>query len=118
MADHEIHLELLLSKQVLDQTGKAIGRIQEIHAEKQGDEWVVREYIIGAAAVIERLSAWSIALRALQLFGARVSRIDSGHIIPWDKLDLKDLEKPKLLCDLHELQKLSDQKQKAQDTIS
>ncbi|MEH2452466.1 hypothetical protein [Nostoc sp.] len=57
MTKSEIHLELLLSKPVLDLTGKAIGRIQEVRAEQQGEEWIVKEYLIGYAAVLERLSA-------------------------------------------------------------
>lgn len=103
----EIHLELLLSTQVLDLAGKPIGRIQEIRAEKQGDRWTVLEYLVGAKAVIERLSAWTIGVRIIQLFGARSSTINNGYIIPWDKLDLTDPEKPRLLCNVDELQPLS-----------
>ena len=116
MANHEIHLELLLSKQVLDPTGKAVGRIQEVRTEKQGDEWVVQDYLIGTGAVLERLSAWTLALRALQLLGARSSTVNSGHIVPWDKLDLTDPEKPRLLCNIDELEGLSsDKQQQAED---
>lgn len=57
---NEIHLELLLGKTVLDSTGKAIGRIEEVRASKQGEEWIVQEYLIGYAAILERLSAWTV----------------------------------------------------------
>jgi sporulation protein YlmC with PRC-barrel domain len=54
---HEVHLELLLGKRVLDQTGKPVGRIEEVRAEQQGDEWVIQEYLVGTAALLERLSS-------------------------------------------------------------
>ncbi|MBW4635125.1 MAG: hypothetical protein KME30_25475 [Iphinoe sp. HA4291-MV1] len=112
MANHEIHLELLLDKQVLDSTGKAIGRIEEVRAQKQGDEWVVQEYLIGYPAILERLSAWTIGLFILHLFGAR--KMHSGYSIPWDKLDLTDPEKPRLLCHLDELKILSEKQHRAE----
>ena len=107
MANHEIHLELLLGKQVLDSDGKAVGRIEEVRSEKQGSEWVVQEYLIGYPAILERLSAWTIGLGILHLFGAH--KIHGGYNIPWDKLDLTDPEKPRLLCNLDDLKTISKQ---------
>ncbi len=115
MATSKIHLELLLSKQVLDSTGKVIGSIQEVRAEKQGDEWVVKEYLVGTGAVLERLSAWKVGLGILRLLGAR--KIDVGCSIPWDKLDLNNPDIPRFLGTLDELKTLSSQqKQKAEDS--
>jgi sporulation protein YlmC with PRC-barrel domain len=108
MATSEIHLELLLGKQVLDSTGKAIGRIEEVRADQQGDEWFVQEYLIGYAAVLERLSAWTIGLGILHLLGAR--KIYGGYRVPWDKLDLTNLEQPRLRCTLEELKAISEPK--------
>lgn len=105
MATREVHLELLLGKRVLDSNEKPVGRIEEVRAEKQGDEWIVQEYLIGSAALLERLSAWTIGLKILHLLGAR--KIYGGYTIPWDKLDLTDLEKPRLRCSVEELKKLS-----------
>ncbi|MEH2071857.1 MAG: hypothetical protein V7K47_27535 [Nostoc sp.] len=101
MTTHEIHLELLLGKQVLDSTGKAIGRIEEICAEQQGEEWVIKEYLIGYAAILERLSAWNIGIGILNLLGAQ--KIYGGYTVPWDMLDLTDPQKPRLHCSLDEL---------------
>lgn len=103
----EVHLELLLGKRVFDSTGRSVGRIEEVRAEKQGDEWVVQEYLIGTAALLERLSAWTIGLGILSILGAR--KIYSGYSVPWDKLDLANPEKPCLLCALDELKSLSNQ---------
>ncbi|WP_315789285.1 hypothetical protein [Fischerella sp. JS2] len=101
MATREINLELLLGKQVVDLTGKTIGRIEEVRAEKQGDEWVVQAYLIGTIGVLERLSAWNIAVGLLHLMGAH--KIHGGYTIPWDKLDLTNPKKPHLLCSIDEL---------------
>lgn len=107
MEMNEIHLELLLGRQVVDTSGNPVGRIEEVCAEQQGKDWVVKEYLIGAAAVIERLSAWTIALSILRLFGAR--KIHGELRIPWNKLDLTDPEHPRLCCTLEELKDLSKQ---------
>lgn len=102
MANREIHLELLLGKRVLDSTGKAVGRIEEVRAQQQGNEWVIQEYLIGSAALLERLSAWTLGLGILRLLGAR--KLHSGYRVPWDKLDLTNPDRPRLCCNLQELQ--------------
>ncbi|MEH2172132.1 hypothetical protein [Nostoc sp.] len=108
MATREIHLELLLGKQVLDSTGKSAGRIEEVRAEQQGKEWVIQEYLIGTTAVLERLSAWTIGLRILHFLGAH--KIHNGYTISWEQLDLTDPEKPRLLCTLDDLKALENSK--------
>lgn len=108
MANREIHLELLLGKRVLDSTGKSVGHIQEVRSEHIGDEWVVQEYLIGAAALVERLSAWRVALG----FGkSAASKISRGYRVHWDKLDLTDPDHPRLYCTVDELQQFSHQPQ-------
>ena len=109
---NEIHLELLLGKAVSDSTGKAIGRIEEVRASKQGEEWIVQEYLIGYAAVLERLSAWTVGLGILHLLGAH--KIHGGYTIPWDKLDLTNPNQPRLRCSLDELKSLSQQPEDAE----
>jgi sporulation protein YlmC with PRC-barrel domain len=100
----EIRVELLLSKHVLDPTGKSVGRIEEICAEQQGDESVVREYLIGPFAVLERLSAWTLGLPMLDLL--RWGKLGTRYRVPWDKLDLTDPERPRLRCPVEDLDKL------------
>jgi sporulation protein YlmC with PRC-barrel domain len=109
MTTREIHLELLLGKPVLDSTGKTVGRIEEVRAQQQGQEWIVQEYLIGYAAALERLSAWTIGLGILHLLGAH--KIHGGYTVPWDKLDLTDPNKPRLRCSLDELKSLDEQPQ-------
>ena len=105
MANREVHIELLLGRRVLDSTGKSVGRIEEVIAEQQGDEWVVREYLVGSAALLHRLSALEIGRAFLSLFRAKKN---AGYRVPWDKLDLTDLENPSLRCPSHELETLTD----------
>lgn len=106
MTTCEIHLELLLGKPVLDSTGKKVGRIEEVVAQQQAGEWIVEEYLIGYAAILERLSAWTIGLTILQRLGAR--KIHGGYRVPWDKLDLSNPDRPRLFCTLDELKQLSE----------
>ncbi len=106
MITHEIHLELLLGRRVLDSTGKTVGRIEEVRAQQQGDEWVVHEYLIGYAALLERLSAWTIGLGILHLLGAR--NIHGGYRVPWEQLDLANPQQPRLRCSLDELKTISE----------
>lgn len=112
MTNREIHLELLLGKQVRSLEGKPVGRIEEVRAEQQGDEWVIQEYLIGPAAILERLSAWTIGLGILHLLGAR--KIHGGFRIPWNKLDLTDPEHPRLNCSVQELQEIQNQQEQPQ----
>lgn len=106
MSNHEIHLERLLGRQVLDSEGTAIGRIEEVRAEQEGSEWVIQEYLVGPAAIVERLSAWTIGLDLLRLFGARKIH-GTGYRIPWNKLDLTDPEHPRLRCTLESLKQIN-----------
>ncbi|MFE1746134.1 hypothetical protein [Coleofasciculus sp. H7-2] len=104
MAHSEIHLELLLGKQVLDSTGKPVGRLEEVRAEREGDEWIVRRYLIGVPALLERLSTWTIGLAILHSLGAR--NLHGGYEVPWEQMDLADPQKPRLRCTLEELKTL------------
>jgi hypothetical protein len=111
MATRELHLELLLNTCVLDENGHCIGRIEEVRAARQGDSWVVTEYLVGSAALLERFSAWGIGLSVLRLLGG--SKLPSGKRIPWDKLDLSEPAKPRLLCAVTELKPLEGQPEKS-----
>jgi hypothetical protein len=107
MAKRELHLELLLGKSVFDTMNNPIGRIEEVRAEQQGDEWVIREYLVGVVAIFERLSAWNLGAGLMHLLGAR--NLHQGYRVPWDKLDLSDPGQPRLLCTLDELKEISHQ---------
>jgi sporulation protein YlmC with PRC-barrel domain len=104
MEKRELNAELLVGRRVLALNGRQVGRLEEIRVEMVNGECFVREYHVGSFAVFERLAAWSIGRSILHVFGAR--RGGGGYKVPWDKLDLSDPEKPRLLCSVEELEPL------------
>lgn len=89
MAGGKVHLELLLGKLVRDPEGARVGRILSVTAEIEGEECVVREYHLGAAALLAQLG--------ISLFGRKPLRV------PWDLMDLGDPDRPRLRCLASEL---------------
>ena len=96
MKTRKVHLEQLLGKLVRDPDDAKVGRILSVHAEIEGDECTVREYDLGAAALMENL-------------GISILRVAHGLFrkeplsVPWDLMDLSDPERPRLRCSLAEL---------------
>jgi hypothetical protein len=91
-----VHFELLLSRKVLDSEGKRVGRILAVTAEPEGEDCVVREYLLGTAALLTRLG----------LSAGRIAGLPIRHEplrVPWDLMDLKNPKKPRLTCSLAEL---------------
>jgi sporulation protein YlmC with PRC-barrel domain len=103
MARQEIHLELLLGKQVYALNGRAIGRLEEVCAELHEGDASVNEFLVGKYAILERLSAWEIGRAVLGVFG---SWIKSGYRIKWDQIDFTNPERPTLTCQVTELERL------------
>lgn len=107
MQKQEVNLELLVGKRIFGLNGKSIGHLEEIRADLVEGECLVTEYLVGAYAVAERLAVLSIGRALLKLFGA--TRKHGGYRVPWDKLDLTDPERPRLLCSIAELKTLADE---------
>jgi sporulation protein YlmC with PRC-barrel domain len=105
MQKQEVNLELLVGRRVFGLNGKSIGHLEEIRAELIKGECFVTEYLVGAYAVVERLAALSIGRAILWLFGA--NKKHECYKVPWDKLDLTDPERPRLLCSVDELNTLA-----------
>jgi sporulation protein YlmC with PRC-barrel domain len=99
----EINLELLLGMKVRDAEGNPVGHVEEIVAERRGGEYVVREYLLGRAALLNRLSVRAKGFLGSGLFGQPSHR---GYRVPWDKLDLSDEGRPRLTCAEEELERL------------
>jgi len=92
----EIRLDRLLGRNVRDTNGRRIGRLEEFRAEPRGQGIVVAAYVIGAAALLERLGA---GLRLL--VGSHVR----GYVARWDQLDISDPDHPRLTCAVKELER-------------
>jgi sporulation protein YlmC with PRC-barrel domain len=104
MANRELHIERLLGSKVFDSEGKCAGRLEEVIAERQGDEWVVQEYWVGRNALLHRFSAIGVGRALLGFFGAKEN---AGYKVPWNKLDLSNPRHLRLDCACHELEELT-----------
>jgi hypothetical protein len=91
-----VHFELLLGRKVHDPEGRRVGRILAVRAEAEGEDCVVREYLLGTAALLTRLG-----ISAGRLVGLPVHR--EPIRVPWDVMDLRDPAKPRLTCRTEEL---------------
>ena len=90
----EINVELLLGTKVRDVDGEEVGRIEEFRVERDDKSCVVEAYLIGASAVIQRLSAWTLVRPIERLLNAR--KIYTVYRIPWEDMDLSDPAHPRL----------------------
>lgn len=93
----EIRLDRLLGRRVRGGNNQSIGRLEEFRVEEQRDSYVVTEYVIGKAGLLERLG---VGFKLL--FG----RHGGGYVARWDQLDISDPEKPRLTCRIEELRTL------------
>ena len=92
----QMRVDDLLGRLVRDSNDRPVGRIYEMRAEKQGDELVILEYHLGAAAITER-----VGLSVLHLFG--LSQGWDPLKVPWDRMDVSDPHHPRLLGTVKEL---------------
>lgn len=97
MSTH-VRLDRLLGRRVLAGNNRAIGRIEEFRAERQGGGWVVVAYAIGAGGLWERLGVGARLVIGLKAGG--------GYLARWDQVDISDPDVPRLRCRVDELQKL------------
>ena len=90
----EIHLELLIGTKVRDVDGNYVGRIEELRVERGGNTCLVDSYLIGASAVIQRLSAWTLVRPIKKLLSS--SKLYALYQVPWQDMDLTDPRHPRL----------------------
>jgi sporulation protein YlmC with PRC-barrel domain len=100
MSKRQLHVELLLGEKVFAMNGVSIGRLEEIRTEVNRGHYYVTEFLVGSYAVLERLAAWRIGRAVLRVIGAQRKE---GYRIRWDLLDLSDLQRLKLVCEVDEL---------------
>jgi sporulation protein YlmC with PRC-barrel domain len=90
----EIHVELLLGTKVCDVDGSYVGRIEELRVERDEKACLVDAYLIGASAVIQRLSAWTLVRPIRKLLRSR--KLYALYQVPWQDMDLTDPRHPRL----------------------
>ena len=101
---NEVKLELLLGLAVVDVHGERVGRIEEVLADRRGEELLVTHYLVGRYALFERFSIYHIGISLMRYLGSRAQSANP-HRIPWETMDLSDPEHPRLTCTLDELKR-------------
>ena len=85
----ELHVELLVGRNVIDSAGTLVGRLQEFEAE--GD--VITHVLAGRQAMVERL--WGLQ---------KVVKTRGGYRIRWDQLDWLSSPELRTKCTVAELE--------------
>lgn len=102
----ECRLELLIGCCVVDAAGERVGRIEEVVADFRDGEYLVREFHLGAFAVLERLAGGRLGRGLLRLIGG--NRLYDGYIVPWQLMDLSDPEHPRATVAKDELPRIDE----------
>jgi hypothetical protein len=92
-----IRLDRLVGRQVYTANNRRLGRLHEFRAERRGADWIVTEYVIGAAGLGERLG---LGIRLILGF-----KQPGGYVARWDQLDLSNPERPRLTCSTQDLER-------------
>ena len=92
----EVNVELLLGTKVRDVDGNDVGRIEEFRVDRGPDDkaCLIESYIVGASALVDRLSAWTLVRPVARALHAR--KLYYLYEIPWQDMDLSDPTHPKL----------------------
>lgn len=99
MPGTEVHVEQLLGKRVRDTDGRVVGRLEEFHVEREDDEDVVTEFLIGPAALWQRIGGFVIQLPYFRF----IPLPRHEYCVPWKLMDLSDPEAPRVLARRDEL---------------
>jgi hypothetical protein len=92
-----LRLDRLLGRRVLTANNRPIGRIEEFRAERRGEDWIVTEYVIGAAGLAERLG-----LGVRLILGIKRA---SGYVARWDQMDLSNPARLRISCPVEDLRR-------------
>jgi hypothetical protein len=106
-----IALELLLGRRVTDAAGEPLGRLQEVVAEHEGDELLVRAFLVGRQGLAERFGGGPL-MRAL----ARLLTGGRGYeetIVPWEAMDLRDPARPRCTLRRDEIRRLTAERERS-----
>lgn len=101
MAPREVHFELLLNHTVTDSEGKRIGHLEEARVEIVAGECVVREFHVGAFALLERFGSTALFGGLIRTLGGH--RFYQLYVVPADRMDLSDPSALRVTCPMREL---------------
>jgi hypothetical protein len=94
----ELRLDRVIGRKVAAANNRFIGRLEECRAERRGRTWVVTEWVIGPAGLLERLG-----LGARLVLGPAER---NGFVARWDQIDFSNPDRPRLRCAVNELRRL------------
>ena len=97
-----VHLERFVGSAVHDAAGKNIGHLHEVHAEREGRDLVVVEYVVGRRGLLERCSLANLGRQIALIFGLGRTR---GYVVPWQRMDFSDPKGPRCTCAAEELER-------------
>jgi hypothetical protein len=91
----EIRLEEILGRVVLTAAGRPVGRIEEVTVMPEGEDYVVRDVVLGDLGLRARLFSMAAQLPTLKAlgFGGRY-RV---RAVPWEWLDFSDPAQPRFM---------------------
>ena len=90
----QVRFEDLVGKVVRNPHGRAIGRIEELRIEPDGDEYLVTEYLIGPSERLPRLLAFLGQVPTFRALG--LGHVPERRPMPWHWIDLSDPARPVL----------------------
>jgi hypothetical protein len=91
----DVRLDRLVGREVYTANNRRLGRLEEFRVVRRGTTWVVTEYLIGAAGLMERLG-----LGVRLVLGVKRA---TGYVARWDQLDLSNPDRPTLNCAVEDL---------------
>ena len=92
-----IRLDRLVGREVHTANNRRLGRLEEFRAERRDGAWVITEYVVGTAGLLERLG---LGIRLILGLKHR-----TGYVVRWDQLDLSNADRPRLTCAVDELRR-------------
>jgi hypothetical protein len=92
-----LRLDRLIGREVRTANNRRLGRLEEFRAERRGDAWIISEYVVGSAGLLERLGLGVRLVLGMNPGG--------GYVVRWDQLDLSDPDRPRITCSVEELRR-------------
>jgi sporulation protein YlmC with PRC-barrel domain len=97
MAQRVVKFEDLVGKTVRNRFGRAIGCIEDVRIEPDGEDYLVKEFLIGPLERLPRLLAFIGQLPTFRALG--LGREPRVRPIPWHWIDLSDPARPVLTAE-------------------
>jgi sporulation protein YlmC with PRC-barrel domain len=92
-AVREVALEQLLGRVVRSPAGRRVGRIEDVQAEPEGDDYVIRKVVIGELGWRARLLGMAAQLPTFRFLGLKGPY--RRRAVPWNWIDWSDWEHPR-----------------------